>query len=121
MTKLLIVDDDADLRDMLKEFFELTTSTTCVAVGSLAELEKVRDQALECSLAILDINLGAEQPSGLDVFAWLRTAGFRGKVAFVTGHADNHPLVRRAASEAGVKVYKKPMEIERLMELVKGV
>jgi DNA-binding NtrC family response regulator len=118
MTKLMIVDDDADLREMLKEFFEMSTS--CLAVGSLAELEKVRDQALECTLAILDINLGAGQPSGLDVFEWLRKAGFRGRVAFVTGHADNHPLVRRAALEEGVKVYKKPMDIEALVELVKG-
>ena len=120
VAKVLIVDDDVDLRDMLKELFELLEDTSCVAVGSLAELEKVREEAMECSLAILDINLGANEPSGIDVFEWLRKAGFRGKVAFVTGHGASHPLVRRAALEGGVNVYKKPMEIERLMDLVKG-
>ena len=105
------MDDDADLRDLLKEFFEMSESTSCVAVGSLGELEKVRREALECSLAILDINLGAGEPSGIDVFEWLQSSGFGGRVAFVSGHGDNHPLVRRAAREDEVKVYKKPMEI----------
>ncbi len=117
--KLLIVDDDEDLRALLKEFYEMSTTARCLAVGSMFELEKVRDEAMDCSLAILDINLGANEPSGLDIFDWLRAAGFRGRVAFLTGHADNHPLVRRAASEEGIDVYKKPMDIQRLMDLVK--
>jgi DNA-binding NtrC family response regulator len=119
-TKLLIVDDDEDLRQLLKEFFEMSMTVECVTAGSLRDLEKVKASALECTVAVLDINLGANEPSGIDVFNWLREAGFKGRVAFVTAHANDHPLVRKAVSDGGAKVYKKPMEIEALIELVKG-
>jgi hypothetical protein len=37
---------------------------------------------------------------------------------FLTGHADNHPLVKIASKESGVRVFKKPIEVDQLLALV---
>jgi DNA-binding NtrC family response regulator len=115
---LLIVDDDDDLRAVIEELFALTTHARAVSAAGLADVERLAAAALGCSIAILDINLGADQPSGIDVFNWLKRHDFSGKVVFLTGHADNHPLVKVASKESGVRVFKKPIEVDQLLDLV---
>jgi DNA-binding NtrC family response regulator len=114
---LLMVDDDADLRDTFADVLS-SLGHRAVVVGSLAELTTHRGEALGCSLAVLDINLGPGAPSGLAVYRWLKEVGFGGKVVFLTGHGTDDPQVQEVVRAARVEVISKPMGIDRLEEVI---
>jgi FixJ family two-component response regulator len=119
--RVLVLEDDEDLRSILRELLSLSGVDECVDAGSLAELKRKRVEALGCGLAILDINLGADVPSGLDAHEWLKENGFSGRTVFLTGHARSHPLVRQALELSNVQVLSKPIESKVLVALVGGV
>lgn len=111
--RVLLLDDDEDVREALGELITLLTGHSTFALASVRELTEQRERALGCDLAILDVNLGAGQPSGLVAHAWLSAERFRGRVVFLTGHAARHPLVVRAAT-GGARVLAKPIGIDEL-------
>jgi FixJ family two-component response regulator len=117
---VVVLEDDEDLRSILCELLSLSGAEQTVSAGSLAELQRQRVEALGCGLAILDINLGAGVPSGLDAYRWLRDNGFAGRSVFLTGHARAHPLVREALELAHVQVLSKPIESRLLLSLLGG-
>jgi FixJ family two-component response regulator len=113
---IVFLDDDADLREAFVELFA-TLGERCIAVESVAELIRRGADVLAAKLVILDVNLGPGQPSGVDALEWLRSQGFAGRVVFLTGHADTHPLVREAR-DRGCTLLRKPVRFEELEELV---
>jgi FixJ family two-component response regulator len=72
---------------------------------------------LRAKVAILDVNLGADRPNGVDAFNWLKEQGFQGNVLFFTGHARNSPQVLRALNK-GVEILEKPIDPGRLISSV---
>src|SRR4029077_4924973 len=90
---VLFLDDDEDLRDTFTDLVRSVFDRDCHGLCSYRDLVTLGDRALGCGVAILDINLGAEAPSGLDAYGWLRRHGFSGRIVFLTGHANSHPLV----------------------------
>jgi DNA-binding NtrC family response regulator len=116
---ILFLDDDADLRRIISTLVQLKTGKSCLALATLAEMRAHREQVLGTQLAILDVNLGEDQPSGLDAYGWLRAEGYRGRVVFLTGHAATHPLVEAAARMGQVKVLVKPLTADQLTELLR--
>ncbi|WNG61731.1 response regulator [Archangium gephyra] len=120
MLRVLVLEDDADLRTILCELLSLSGAEECVRAGSLEEVKRKRVEALGCGLALLDINLGAGVPSGLDAYRWLKENGFTGRTVFLTGHARSHPLVREALELTNVQVVSKPIESKVLLALVRG-
>jgi DNA-binding NtrC family response regulator len=115
---LLFVDDDADLREVVVDATShLLGMERCVAVGSLDELRQHREDALTCTLAVIDINLGLDAPSGIDVYQWLMTERFGGKIAFLTGHGADDARVQKAATIGTVPVLTKPIRIAGLAAL----
>lgn len=115
---VLLLDDDADLRESLCEVLLATGAGGCVVVGSLDELRRREEEALLTQLAILDVHLGDGCPSGLDVHRWLRERGYRGRIVFLTGHAMSDPRVLAALSAQDTQLLLKPIEIATLEELV---
>jgi DNA-binding NtrC family response regulator len=115
-TDVLFLDDDEDLRAV---FYDLTAQfgKSCLIARSHSELVDLGERALACDVAILDINLGPNAPSGMDSYRWLKQRGFRGKVVFLTGHAESHPLVREARQLGGAEVFEKPIGFDRLCEI----
>jgi DNA-binding NtrC family response regulator len=113
---VLFLDDDDDLRGMVAALF-YAYHLGCVSAGSVAELKRLGSRALHVDVAVLDINLGAGQPSGLDAFRWLRANGYAGRVAFLTGHARTHPLVEAAHLIGDACVLEKPITTESLLAL----
>jgi DNA-binding response OmpR family regulator len=114
---VLVVDDDADLRTVLCDLFD-SYGARCTGVGSLNELKNlVADGRLPFDLAILDVNLGAGQPSGVDAYRWLRERSFSGQILFLTGHGRSFPGVAEARA-LGVKVLEKPVAIDDLVKLL---
>jgi FixJ family two-component response regulator len=118
MLRVLVLEDDDDLRTILCELLTLAGADACVRARSLEELRRKGHEALGCGLALLDINLGAGVPSGLDAYRWLEENGFAGRTVFLTGHARSHPLVRAALELTHVQVLSKPIESKVLLALV---
>jgi len=115
---VLFLDDDEDLRDTFSDLVRTVFDRDCHGLGSYRELVALGDRALGCDLAILDINLGPEVPSGLDAYGWLRKHGFAGRIVFLTGHANSHPLVVEASHLGDAEVIAKPVSFEALSSLL---
>lgn len=120
MAGVLVLEDDADLRELLGEMFVALGAPACVTAGSLEELQ-LDPHALGCDLAILDINLGPGRATGIDACRWLVERGFQGEIVFLTGHASSHPLVVEAAEILQARIFAKPLEASRMEELVRGL
>jgi DNA-binding NtrC family response regulator len=115
---VLILDDDEDLRDVLGTTVEEVFGWSWLGVSSVGAMIDLGTRALTSDLAILDINLGLDQPSGLDAFAWLVEHHYRGRVIFLTGHAATHPLVDKAQRQQLASIYQKPLSIGELGRLL---
>jgi DNA-binding NarL/FixJ family response regulator len=117
---VLYVEDNDDLRELVVELITVVLERRCVGVGSYEEVVALGSQALQCDVAILDINLGAHRKSGIDAYAWLRRQGYTGRIVFLTGHASTHPLVVEAQRLGGAEIFSKPIDPERLRSIVEG-
>jgi DNA-binding NtrC family response regulator len=117
---VLYVEDNDDLRELVVELVTDIFDRRCVGIGSYEEMVALGDDALECSVAILDINLGADRRSGIDAYLWLRSQGFTGRVVFLTGHASTHPLVVEAQRIGDAEIFSKPIDADRLRFIVEG-
>jgi CheY-like chemotaxis protein len=117
---VLYVEDNDDLRELVVELVTVVLKRRCVGVGSYEELVALGEEALRCSVAILDINLGPSRRSGIDAYAWLRDHGYQGRIVFLTGHASSHPLVVEAQRIGEAEIFSKPIEPDRLRSIVEG-
>jgi ActR/RegA family two-component response regulator len=115
---VLLLDDDNDLLDSVAELIEISAERRVWKARSLAEVIALEDQALGCELAIVDINLGPNVPSGLEVLRWLTKRRFAGQFVLLTGHAPGFPLVDQALKLADVKVLSKPLSCDKLLSLL---
>jgi len=116
--RVLVLEDDEDLRALLCELLVAAGAKACVSAASFEAMVRQKEQVLECGLALLDVNLGAKVPSGLDAYHWLQENGFGGRIVFLTGHARSHPLVRQAHELTQARVLSKPIDAKELMALV---
>ncbi|MBS2029309.1 MAG: response regulator [Deltaproteobacteria bacterium] len=115
---VLLLEDDADMVIALKDALELMTGKTCLAFTAFEELLRDADRAIHCRVAVLDINLGEGRPSGIEAYRWLKGHDFHGRVFFLTGHANTHPLVVEAGSLGEAAVVPKPVDLETLVGLI---
>jgi FixJ family two-component response regulator len=115
---VLFLDDDEDLRATFADLVRTIYDRECHGVRSYGDLLDLGDRALRCGVAILDINLGPQVPSGLDAYGWLRKHGFDGRIVFLTGHAASHPLVVEAKRLGDAEVVGKPVSLETLTSML---
>jgi DNA-binding response OmpR family regulator len=118
--KVLLLEDDADELELLAMALTLVCGCECVCARSYAELMQLTDSALGSTVALLDVNLGPQQPSGIDAYRWLRDQHYRGRVCFLTGHARSHPLVAQALAVGDAQLVEKPIRTAELCALVRG-
>ena len=118
---VLFVEDSDDLRETFVELITVALVRPCIGVGSYREVVALGRDVLGCSAAILDINLGPGQPSGIDVYQWLRRMGYAERIVFLTGHASTHPLVIEAARIGDAEILSKPVDLEHIRLMVEGV
>jgi DNA-binding NtrC family response regulator len=116
--KLLILEDDDDMRNALVDVVSTLLGWQNVAVASYDELLERRDEVMQCQLAMLDVNLGVDQPNGLDALEWLLRHNFPGEIVFLTGHAQTDPLVQRALEMGIATVMEKPIGLPQLTALL---
>ena len=116
--RVLVLEDDDDLRECMPTFLSTIADVECVLAGSVEQLQEKADDALRTDLALLDINLGRGLPSGVDAFDWLMNRGYAGRVVFTTGHAARDPLVAQALRLGRAIVLSKPIPRAKLSELM---
>jgi FixJ family two-component response regulator len=116
MRKIFLLDDEPDLVMILCQLIELSMGIKCISALSFEEAVRKKEEILQCSDCILDINLGFGKPSGIDMHRWLQENGFTGRIIFLSGHAAEHPLVKAAGRLSGSVVLSKPIEIPLLKE-----
>jgi FixJ family two-component response regulator len=115
---VLLLDDDADLRSVFSLFVEMQCGRPCLTVASFAEMIAAEEAVLRCAVALLDVNLGPGKPTGIDAYRWLVGHQFPGRLYFFTGHARVHPLLAEIEKLGAVQVLAKPMDADRLMEVL---
>ena len=114
-----LLDDDADLLEILAELLQ-EHGCRCLLARSLAELQALAPEVLAADVAVLDINLGSGEPTGIDAYDWLMSEGFGGRLLFLTGHAHAHPLVARAERLRRAAVLDKPLDGKILLDRILG-
>ena len=75
---------------------------------------------MSCTVAILDVNLGADVQSGIDAYRWLRGEGFAGPIIFLTGHANSNPQVADVRRIGDAMVVTKPASMAMLQSVLNG-
>ena len=113
MLKLLIVDDEVDIREFAKRFFTKRGIDVTIASGGMQALRIIDDDRPD--LVLLDIQM--EEISGLEVLRRLRSVDDQIKVIMVTGAEDPKGIAE--ANSLGVRGYvHKPLVLEELEKIV---
>ena len=113
MSKLLIVDDEADVREFAKRFFTKRSIEVFTASGGMEALKIILEEKPD--LVLLDVRM--EEMTGVDVLKKLREQGNDVNVIMVTGVEDE--MVVNEANSWGVKGYiHKPLILEELEKIV---
>jgi DNA-binding response OmpR family regulator len=101
--KILIVDDDVDLRDSLTEQLALHDDFATVVAGTACQaIEKAKGEHVD--LVILDV--GLPDMDGRDACKILRKNGFKGPVVMLTGQASDADTILGLNSGANDYVAK---------------
>jgi DNA-binding response OmpR family regulator len=115
MAKLLVVDDEQDIRDFAKSFFQKRNINVITASGGMEALEIIEKEKPD--LVLLDIHM--EEMSGVEVLKQLRQNKNDIKVIMVTG-VEEEAIVNEANSW-GIRGYiHKPLVLEELEKIVIG-
>jgi FixJ family two-component response regulator len=116
----LFLDDDEDFCTTLTDLISIFTDREFYILRSYEELVAPGAPALDCGIAVLDINLAPGLPGGLDAYRWLKQQGFSGRVVFLSGHAESHPSVAEISRFPDVEILQKPVKFEALLALLAG-
>lgn len=113
MTKLLIVDDEPDVREFAKSFFKKRNIEVLTASGGLQALSIIEQSSP--NLILLDVRM--EEMSGIEVLRELRARNNQSKVIMVTGVEDEEVVIE--ANQLGVLGYiHKPLVLGELEKIV---
>lgn len=94
MRRFVILEDDPDLRTSLCELLLVSGAESCVGAASLEELQEHADEALRADVALLDVHLGENRPTGVDAHSWLLSRGFAGQAIYLTAHRTEEAIAR---------------------------
>jgi two-component system copper resistance phosphate regulon response regulator CusR len=119
--KLLIVDDEKDIRDLCSTIIKRYFDFEIFSAGSLKEAEKIAGQN-KIDFVILDLHL--PDGVGFDLVPFLKNTNPKLKFLVVTAY--NHCVEKKRAEELGAeKLLSKPfksvdlkLEVEQMLECV---
>ena len=116
---ILVVEDEANVREELVEMLELHRFEVCGAANVARGLDKVRQASVPLVL-LTDLRLG--EGSGLDLIREIRAdPELQPKVVrsiLMTGHIDLTEQVQREIAKQGVPIMFKPVDFKRLMPML---
>ncbi len=113
MAKLLIVDDESDIREFARNFFKKRKIEVFVASGGRQALDLIAQEKPD--LVMLDVRM--EEMTGIEVLRELRKINQTIKVIMVSGVEDEETI--KEAKALGVIGYiHKPFILEELEKIV---
>ncbi len=118
MKTIFLLDDSRDFLSMMKIFVQARCGCGVFTATSYESTVGNEDSVLKSDMAFLDINLGPEKQTGVDVYHWLRGHGYRRPIYFLTGHAKMSPEVQQAEALGDVVVLTKPIPSQDLKGLI---
>lgn len=113
MPKLLIIDDEADIREFAQSFFKKRGIETLTAASGSEGLRIIAAQRPD--LVLLDMRM--QGLSGIEVLQELRTKGFPAKVIMITGGEDEE-VTHQAKALGVVDFVHKPLNLTELEKIV---
>ncbi len=113
MPKLLIVDDEVDIREFAKNFFKKRSIDVLTAAGGKEALNLIGQQRPD--LVLLDVRM--EEMNGLEVLKTLRGNKDLTRVIMVTG-VENGEAVKEAYNHGITGYIHKPLVLEELEKVV---
>ena len=114
MSKLLVIDDEPNIRFSIEQVFEEDEIVVCGAESADEGLRMAAEQSPD--VVLLDIRLGDR--SGLDVFQDLRRVAPKSLVIFITGHGTTDTAIE--AMKLGAYDYLvKPLDANQLRDVVR--
>ncbi|SFS62242.1 response regulator [Paenibacillus sp. BC26] len=110
---ILIVDDQAAIRMLLRELFELEGMIVYEAINGTSAIETVRTTAID--FILLDLKM--PDMDGIEALQGIRRWNEHAQVAMITAFGD--PLKMEAAKQLGVQsFFTKPFDIEQVKNRV---
>jgi CheY-like chemotaxis protein len=108
---VLVVEDEKELREMMREVLELNGYTVVTAVDGQTALEAMERIEHLC-LVLLDLLMPGM--NGWDFFKELRTRSEYAAVPVIV-----HSSAPSGAPQGATRVLRKPIELERLLDVVR--
>jgi two-component system response regulator AtoC len=113
MSKLLIVDDEQDIRDFACNFFSKRNISCFTAANGREAISLIKNE--KPTLVLLDIRM--DEMNGLDVLEKIREFDGMVKVIMVTGIEEKESMDRARALGALAYIHK-PLVLEELEKIV---
>jgi len=115
--KILIVDDERDMREMLNELFELEGYETYTAADGREGLRIYKE--IEPDLVITDIRMPVMD--GIDLVKRLRSINKNVKIVYITGwESAQSKHKREVIKDTDYKYLKKPFDLDEIIFIVKN-
>jgi DNA-binding NtrC family response regulator len=111
---VLVVDDDASVRDSMKKVLESAGFGVVVAADGQEAVEQSRQNQID--LLMLDIGLPIR--NGWDAFAQITAANPCLPIVIITGHSDQYPVAAAAGASAFME---KPLDVSQLLKTIAEV
>ena len=117
--RILVVDDDPEILDLLATMIATEGHTADTAVDGRAALEKIA--ALEYDLILCDIIMPGLDGAGLYDALQRRWPHLLGRLVFVSGYADGlDERLRQFIAQNNVPIISKPFKRAQISEAIKG-
>ncbi len=113
MAKLLIVDDESDIREFASNFFKKRKIDVLTASGGRQALELIAKE--DPSLVLLDVRM--EEMTGIQVLRELRKSNLSIKVIMVSG-VEEQGTINEAQALGVIGYIHKPFILEELEKIV---
>ena len=113
--EVLVVDDEADIRELVSGVLEDEGFTVRAAADSTAALEAIEER--RPSLVLLDVWLQGSRLDGLQILQEVKRRDPSLPVLMISGHGNLDTAVA-AIREGAIDFIEKPFEAERLLHLV---
>lgn len=113
--KVLLVDDDPGFLESLDDILQLHGVATARASSGREAIKMSGEDTFD--LVLMDVDMPGVD--GIDAFAALKLGGQAGKVFFVTAR-EGDPRVARAIRDGAIGVMYKPLDVHKLLDLVRG-
>lgn len=117
---ILVLEDCEDLLALEKFMIEKLCERRAVLARNLDEVKALGQESLGCEMALLDINLGPNEPNGVAAYQWLRANGFERPIYFLSGHASSLSAVAGVERSGDAKILQKPVDPHLLMRIIRG-